>query len=207
MGMTRAAGGFRRETVLRGDTLQRIAYRALGDAARWYELADINQLSPPYIASEPGSASARVLAPGATILVPASASAPSAISAEDLPYLADMKLSRGRLVLHDGDFGTIEGLGNLGQALRNRLETGPGEILFHGKYGCSAREVVGRLSNPIAAAMVSGYVKRALLADPRVTAVSRLDVRVAGDEISVRAEVVAIGGDVLPVEAGGGVPG
>lgn len=52
--------------IERGDTLERIAQRELGDAVRWIEIVVLNDLKPPYISDTGGDS---VRKPGEVILV------------------------------------------------------------------------------------------------------------------------------------------
>ena len=63
--------GFRLVPTRRGDTLQDVAVRELGDAARWYDLAAINDLLPPFLTDDPQQAGPRVLLTGQDLKIPA----------------------------------------------------------------------------------------------------------------------------------------
>lgn len=91
--------------------------------------------------------------------------------------LVDLQL-RGR------DLDTIDGLDNLVQALRLRLAIACGELarLGHPRFGNRVHELVGEpLSRPNLE-LLRRHVRRALLDDPRVAGLERLDVRVIESE-------------------------
>jgi phage baseplate assembly protein W len=102
--------------------------------------------------------------------------------------LVDLQL-RGR------DLDTIDGLDDLVQALRLRLAIARGELtrLGHPRYGNRVHELVGEpLSRPNLE-LLRRHVRRALLDDPRVAKLERLEVRVIEGEpgaVDVYAVVV-----------------
>jgi phage baseplate assembly protein W len=187
--------GYRYAETHHGDTIQRVAYRELGDANRWPELVWINDLLPPYITDDPQRASDRVMLSGAPIIIPA---ARAMFSADVDPYKVfdtDCLLRSGLLeAAEDGDFSIISGRENLKQQLIHRIITDKGALLFHPEYGCSVRRLLGVVNGPTAALLAAEYVKAALLSDDRVMQVNRAVARVEGDQIAVDAEIQPISG-------------
>ncbi len=76
------------------------------------------------------------------------------------------------------DFETVEGRDNLAQALVLRLLVGRGELsmLGHPRYGSRIHELVGEPMDVPNRELLRRYVRRALMEDPRVEEVTRVDV-------------------------------
>lgn len=196
-------GGVRLAEVLHGDTLQQIAARELGDAARWVDLANLNGLVPPYITDDPAEVGPGVLKPGGVILLPAPAEAPGtgAGTADDL-YQRDVDLSGGELsVGPDGDLAIVAGEANLRQALVHRVVTEQGELLFHPNYGSMVRAVLGAVAGPTAAILAARYAAAALRADARVRDVRDARAEVRGDVVRVEALVQPVTNRSTKIEA------
>lgn len=88
------------------------------------------------------------------------------------------------LQLRGSDLDTIDGRDDLVQALRLRLAIARGELerLGHPLYGNRVHELVGEpLSRPNLE-LLRRHVRRALLDDPRVAGLERLEVRPLDDE-------------------------
>lgn len=179
-----------------GDSLQRVALRELGDAARWPELVELNSLSPPYLVDSLADApsSGRVIVRGGLILVPALAGQSRDLQTEEDVFGVDLLLSDGELSGDSGDFATVAGRQNLWQAITIRIRTDPGELLFHPTYGCEARGLVGAGAGPNAAQLAAFFVKEAVLDDPRVDSVPKSSSVVSGDSLSVSVEVAPVSG-------------
>lgn len=199
----RPLGGFRLADTLRGDTLQVIALRELGDATRWADLANINNLLPPYLTDDAGQASDRVLLTGSLIVIPALT--PVAQDAEgtgpDDLYKLDLGLINGRLEANeDGDFAVFDGRANLRQALKHCIITERGELMFHPEYGCLVRKLIGTVNGPTASVLAAQYVRSTLRADPRVQQVLSSTAEVIGDTINVVAVVMPIVGQSIKID-------
>ena len=114
----------------------------------------------------------QVLSPGATIQIPLPGAAPTPLVAQPTdPLGTDWYVDdAGQLQwTATGDIMTATGLQNLAGALARRLNTTLGTLPLHPQYGSALATVIG---SPIAASYVlKGYVKTALQADPRVTAI------------------------------------
>lgn len=76
------------------------------------------------------------------------------------------------------DLETVEGRDNLAQALVLRLLVRQGELaaLGHPRYGSRIHELVGEPLDGPNRELLRRYVRRALLGDPRVEEVTRVDV-------------------------------
>jgi phage baseplate assembly protein W len=188
--------GYRFVDTLYGDSLQEIAARELGDAARWPDIANINGLLPPYLTDDAARVEPGVLLTGSTILVPAQ-SAPGSIYANNPVsiYETDIELFDG-LLSDDGagDLVVVSGRSNLRQALRHRIETNVGELIFHPAYGCKARSLVGVVNGPLAEMLAEEFVSVALQMESRIEEVKSVSAVATGDVIEVFSDVQPITG-------------
>ena len=192
--------GFRLAETLRGDDLQSVAAREMGDANRWPELVWLNALTHPYITTDERIAGPGVLLSGAFIKVPA----PSGVWTDDAErgqvYERDCAMT-ARLLSDDGagDIAVFAGADNLRQQLQHRIDTPRGQARRHPDYGCLVSRLKGKANGPTAGLMASQYVKAALLADYRVSRVEYSRAEVAGDSIRVTAKAVAIEGGIVDI--------
>jgi phage baseplate assembly protein W len=200
-GIQRPVSGFRFVEVNRGDTLQRIAAREMGDAARWPEIVGLNNLVPPFITDDPAQAADGVVLSGQFVRVPSATAVASAEASPEEVFGRDIKLTRGRLDISAGDFASVGGTDNLKQALRNAIETERGELIFHAKYGCLLRQIIGTVNGPTAAVLAAQYAKATMLADARVDRVSKSDATVLGDSVTVTVEVLPVTGKSIDLTA------
>lgn len=60
----------RQLTLVAGVDLEQIALEELGDATRWPEIAELNDLKSPYITQNPSDTRTNILKPGDTFLIP-----------------------------------------------------------------------------------------------------------------------------------------
>lgn len=183
-----------------GDDLQAVAARELGDANRWYELAWLNDLAPPYITDSPGEYGPNVLVSGELIRVPSSTGVYTDAADTGQVYERDALMVNRRLVADEnGDLAIVSGSKNLVQQLRHRINTPRGQLRRHAEYGCLIWRVQGSASGPVANTLAAEYVKSALLADYRVSSVIDATARVNGDAIIVTATAEAIAGGSVDV--------
>lgn len=200
MSFTKPLTGVRKVQTRRGDTLQAIAARELGDAARWPDLITLNNLAAPYLTDDPAQAGPRVLLAGVGLLVPSVAPPATGVADSVSLFGADVALTQGRLTAgDDGDLLTVAETPNLVQALGIRLETEPGELLFHADYGCQVHSLLGRKAGPVVNQLAATFVARALRSDPRVARVDGATATVQGDTVAASAVAVAVDGKDLPV--------
>ena len=203
---TKTVTGYRKVQVLTGDTLERIAERELGDAAQWYDLAWLNNLSPPWITDDPTQAVAGsvLLSAQDTILVPSNAPPASGVAEAPNVFGRDCLLIQGQLSPDlNGDIAVVSDTANLDQALSMRLGTRPRELVYHPDYGNKAYLLLGRGGTPLADRLAAAWVGACLKADPRVSAVHNVVAQTTGDVLSVKALVTAVNGKRLPI----GLPG
>ena len=193
--------GYRWIETRHGDTLQRIALREFGDASRWAELAWLNDLIPPYITDSSAEAGPKVLFSGQLIMVPAATPSTTEQTDPEKVYGRDVMLRRGLLVAENGDFALVKGISNLSQAIRNRVDTTPGELMFHGDYGCRIRLLLGKASTSATTLLAAGYVQSAIEQDDRVSQVTSSEAVAVGDVIRVTATAQPVSGDPVAIEA------
>jgi hypothetical protein len=192
---------FRLATVNHKDTLQKIAYRELGDANRWTELVWINNLIAPYLTGDDEIASDRVLLYGSKIKIPVSSSFNANRDAQ--VYERDILLRNGRMVDNGaGDVLVVSGTSNLKQQLKNRLNTAIGKLMRHKDYGHSSWSLLGRVNGPIAGMLASQYAKTALLSDYRTSSVKSSSATISGGAVNVTARIVTIAGDEIDIVPG-----
>lgn len=200
----RLQGRRRRVETRRSDTLQKIAARELGNATRWYELVAINRLLPPYLTDDPVEAGERVLLTGSGLLVPDEGAPVQASRAADpaTTYGMDVALSDGLLMeTEDGDFAVATGYDNLVQALKHRLDTDIGELVFHRDYGCGVRRLLGHGGTTATGRLAQALVRRAVASDPRVADARGVTATISGDVLTVTGTAVAVDGSTIPLEA------
>lgn len=205
---TKTLTGYRKVETNRGDTLQMVAARELGDASQWAALATLNNLSAPYITDDPTQATAGVVLSGTLLIVPAPPPVPSAVSDPNVVFGTDVALQgtgsgaawNGLLTADEtGDFATLSGVDNLSQALRNVIITEPGDLLFHLPYGCKVYSLLGAGNSPITGQLAASFVSQALQADPRISSVADATATITLDEQSVSATAITTAGKYLPV--------
>lgn len=189
---------YRLAETTRGDDLQSIAAREMGDANRWPELVWINALTFPYITTDEARVRPGVLLAGSLIKVPAPAGVWTDDAERGQVYERDCEM-RNRLLVDDGsgDIAVLTGADNLRQQLQHRLDTPRGQARRNPDYGNLTHRLKGRVNGPTAALMAAEYTKAALLADYRVDRVESASAEVVGDAIRVTARAVAIEGGVV----------
>ncbi len=208
MSFTKPIVGYRRVDTRAGDTLQDIAARELGDAARWYDLANLNNLLPPYITDDLGKAGPRVLFSGSTIMIPGPAPAASGVADPATVFGSDAALANGQLVDDgNGDFAIVSGIPNLDAAILHRLRTRPGELIYHPRYGCKIYDLIGDRGSDSTNQLAGAFVASAVRTDPRVSKVQKATATISGDSVSVSATAVTVDGKKLPVGLTQGIIG
>lgn len=189
--------GWRTVTILNEDTLQLIAARHLGMAARWVEIALLNDLKPPYLAENAG---AGVLAYGNDILLPIPQ--PESIAEPEDRFLTDIAIDGNGFIMTDGaDIGTVSGEQNLRQALTIRAVTSRGSLLYHPEYGSLAFTLIGHVNSLSLADLAAFYTKSAIIEDPRVDSVESIKAVVQADKTLLSATVNPLYGEAIAFEA------
>ncbi len=187
--------GFRHIQTLFGDTLQRISLRELGDAKHWPKIAALNGLRPPYLTDDPAEVDEGILLTGSVIYLPVQVAGVADENSD--PFFTDIQLEGGRIAVSGGDMVLTSGDSNLLQALRHRVSVERKELMFWPDYGCYARTVLGRGASNGSGQLAAFYVRSALLEDPRVKSVEKIEATIVGDQISVVAEVIPVTGKSL----------
>ncbi len=200
MTIEREVNGYRFVETNRGDTLQAIALRELGDGARWPELVSFNKLLPPFLTDDPAQVRPGVVLTGKLIRVPAADPLVETTVDADLVFERDISLgSDGALISTDGDFGMVAGIDNLRQAIAGRLTTDRGELAFHPAYGSMLRRIVGTVAGPTAAILAAAYANSTVKQDPRISSVKSSVATVTGDRVVVALVAEPIVGRAVDV--------
>ncbi|NMP20782.1 hypothetical protein [Sulfobacillus harzensis] len=130
----------------------------------------------------PAQLTTQVLAPGQSIQIPLSGQPTSAqLTDPQDPMGTDIYVDeQGFLARTDtGDLMTATGIQNLAGALRRRLDSALGTVPLHPTtYGSGLPSVVGQPM--LGTHIITGYVRTALLQDPRVTSVPTVTVQQHG---------------------------
>lgn len=188
--------GYRLVDTQIGDTLQKIAFRELGNANQWPLLIAYNNLIYPFITDDPTVAGRQIILTGAQILVPAPVPAVAADVDPAAVFLIDVSLDvQGQLEADaSGDWAVVSGTDNLTQALNGRVVTDVGELIWHPEYGSYIRLLLGTLNGPNAGLLASKYASSAVAVDPRVASVDSSQVTIAGDDIEAKIQITPIVG-------------
>ena len=194
---TYQATGMARYTVRGGDTLQRIALNRLGDDSLWMNIAAVN----------PSIGSNSDIYPGMEILVPTTSGAvslkDSLILSEDTardPYGSDIQLDEhGNMVVYEGGaVATVSGIDNVVQAINMRMATQIGSMIKQTAFGMLSS--VGYAGATYAIAYAKMNFQNALIQDPRVVSVDKVNVEFMGDGLQLGADITLVGRDTtLPV--------
>jgi hypothetical protein len=175
------------------DTLPSISARYLGTASLWWVLAEANDLTHPYISDIPLP---RTIRRGQTLLVPSTASHSNALGQsgtvldrnEELTaqlLFRDAKLAQSSrypnrldLVMDIAgggkDVAYVEGIENLKQAMRTRLETILGENVLYPSLGLP--RIVGTGAPVVDAEIIRVLVSQAISADNRIANIGNVIV-------------------------------
>lgn len=138
----------------------------------------------------PAWVTTRVVAPGDPIQIPLNTAVTPLLPNPDDPFGTDFWVD-AQGVMHwtgTGDIATATGIQNLQGALRRRLDTLLGTLPLHPRhYGSGLPTLIG---NPaVADHVIQGYVRMALLPDPRVVNVNPVTVRFEGTTYYITAHV------------------
>lgn len=191
----------RRVPLNQDETMQGFAARVLGDASQWVDIANLNSLLPPYVTGDLAVAAAgNVALYGSYLRVPGAVPLIDYHDDAELMFERDLDLSTGGLTDEDGDIRLLSGIDNLHQALTIRVVTALRELMFHPRYGCDVRRLIGASSGPLAVVAAGAYVKGAVEADPRIERVTTATSEAVGDSLKVTCECIPIYGPPRRVE-------
>ena len=181
-------------TVRAGDTLQRIALSAYGDASRWVEIQSFNGMR-----SARHHADGRPLRVGDVLNVPFEAQTETdlGLARDGDVYATDLRMIDGDLVLADDDLSTVSGVANLEQAVANRLLTEQGSAWILPAYGLPVS--IGAQLDSRTSAFCASHVAQQLRADPRIRDVRDVIVIDEGDQLAVSVTAVPISGGAIDV--------
>lgn len=102
---------------------------------------------------------------------------------------ADIELNEQTHKLHwdskKHDFKIVSGVANMHQAIKLRLSTIPGELLYHPAYGNELLNFVGRRNTAVFQALAAGIIHTCLNQDIRIYSVERIKVITTGDVCTV----------------------
>lgn len=204
--------GFYETTVQKGDTIQSLAQKHLGNSGQWLAIAMVNALKSPYLAGgsvrKPGT-----LAVGDPIAIPTRSPSGSgnAITSGNtkaggsqieevlgvdirLVKLANGKYGWGEDTAHGGtDVQVTAGVNNLVQGLEARMRTIQGEDQHFPNCGLPrlvGNDAVGQTFREARYAM-----EIQILQDPRIAAVERLEFDLDGDELDIAIDARVVGLD------------
>jgi phage baseplate assembly protein W len=200
---TQKMPAYRLAQTHRGDDLQAVASRELGDANRWPQLVWINNLRHPYITGNDQLAGDGVLLAGSLIKVPSPVGFTADSPDRSAVYERDCALANKQLSDDGaGDLSVLTGADNLRQQLTHVIITPRGQARRHPEYGCRIWRLLGTVNGPAAGLMGAQYVKASLASDFRVARVDFSRAEVVGDAVRVTARAVAIDGGVVDVSLG-----
>ena len=195
--------GFTDYAIQSVDTLTSIAARFLGDGTRWYDIAIVNGLSPPYVSESGAPGTVR---PGDVIAIPTTgAAAPNAIvsggagalgtdialtdtvlSAPGRPAV-DIAIDRSTL----RDVLTVSGVPNLAQALQMRVWTERGHMPLLPDYGLRRSIGIGQTGTFLSLLRLT--FTQTLGQDSRVADIPSIRFEPIGDLIEADIDIIPIG--------------
>ena len=188
-------------TLRVGELLMDFAARTLGNFELWQQVAQVNNLVPPYVAATAGYG---IAAWGASLILPTqgvSTTAAGAAPSYPINFLGtDIYTGpiNGTMPPWMGDYQLITGYSNLRWALGRRLQTTLGTLIYHLLYGSRIPPEVGAIQDSSTAGNIAAYGQGALLSDPRVQSVPQATATLV-------QQGVEFDGTVLP--AGFATPG
>lgn len=176
--------------VRRGESLERLARRELGDADKALLIMEFNDLSPSDIFAEDWN--------GRSLNIPYT----ETVDTERLQNNFVLDSQRGIKVLgrdltndleaDNGDLVLTQYTANLFQSLDNVIQTPTGAIPEEPEYGSNILQLENGAVPQIAGEMISIEVQRAIMTNPRISAVSGVTARRDQDTIRVKYQVTAV---------------
>jgi phage baseplate assembly protein W len=158
--------------------------------------------TPFAVFADPALRTTTVAAPGSILVLPGGAAGTPAVSEEDdlqRLFSTDVALDlRGQIALTGGPAGgdvlTVSGMPNLVQALENLLATPLGRLPAHAGWGNRLIDSVGEKFQPSFRTYAGALARECLLKDPRVEAVTAVQVRfLTSGALIVDADVDLLG--------------
>lgn len=174
------------------EDLRSVAALELGDATRWVELAELNDLRLPFIVKSwrEQDRLPHTLIWGDALELPDQYPRPAA---QITVMGADIALMQGDLLADNGDLQCVADVACLSQSLHHRLRTLRGELIYHARYGSSLPLALGLPGGPFREVAAAGWTHETLQAEPRVGSVDAVDAKMDGDALRVSARVTLAG--------------
>lgn len=172
----------------KGDTLERLAQREFNDSTRWGEIAEVNNLRPPYTTEDQSDTRKDIIKPGDTILIPI----PSQNGFSQVPDVGDNELNKNLTELErslgtdlkltsdmdlaltrSDDIELVAGTNNMAQAVILKLGYEPGEVIRYPQMGVGLQPGI-KFPN---IEDVQDALVNTLLQDPRIQSVENIALR------------------------------
>jgi hypothetical protein len=180
-----------------GMSLERLAQQELGDATRWGEIVEVNNLKAPYLwLGDVSQQPEGTIKPSDNILIPV----PVLNGFSQIPAGKQNKLTTGMSTLEQslgcdlkiggdfdlqltssGDLEIIAGAQNMGQAVVIKLSYEPGELLLYPQIGAG---LLPGIKQPTVTDIRDAIVNT-LLQDNRIQRIENLGLKQEGDDIRV----------------------
>lgn len=191
-----------------GDSLQRIARQY--DLEDWRQIAEINQLEPPYINAvfedDSYKDNEKVAEIGDFLLIPSSqayliADNKDRREIEAAAYGKDLDLYHKKTVDHEikghlesnhTDVDTVAGLENLGQQLQSRLSVTKGSLFMHPEFGSELYKYYGKNYTQENVNKITFEIESCIRSDFRVKDLKELKAEVIEGQVIFSAEVIPI---------------
>jgi phage baseplate assembly protein W len=118
---------------------------------------------------------------------------------------ADLELGDDGDLTFDGygDVGSVIGVGNLAQAVRDRLITPKLSLVYHPEYGSILGQIAAEGVTPYTQKWAALAIKETLLADDRVGSVNVVNLDIRGPVLNVVVDVTPVNqGEAVRISAG-----
>lgn len=183
----------RQVTMPANTTLERLALNELGDEGLWVEIADMNNLKPPYVIQDQSDTTKNVLHPGQPVLLPTPPTngfsnatvnqqlpINQALSQVEQNLGIDLKISPEFDLVFDnrGDLAVVTGAENAAQAIVLKLSYEPGDVINHPEIGVGL--AIGSKGGASLSAVKTSIIN-SITADPRFDSVSDMSLARIGD--------------------------
>lgn len=177
-----------------GESLMDFAARTTGNFSNWQAVAQLNNLLPPYVGTV---AAPNIATPGQYLYIPGTASTGTTVTSYLQSYLGtdiDLGPLFSTLTVWNGDFATSSGFVNFTNALARRVLTELGTLIYHTDYGSQLLKEVGNIRSVSSATLLAGYLRAALIADPRTQTVGQINaIPYSDDQIILGTSVTPFG--------------
>lgn len=180
--------------------LEQIALDELGDATRWLEIAELNDLYAPYVVQDLSSELSNVVKPGETILIPQDnifglSQTPRAkeiastigFNEVERSLGTDLKVTKNfdLALANNGDLEVVSGTENMSQAVVLKLQYIKGEIKKHPQLGLGI-EIGGKF---LSLEDIRDQLIATMNQDSRIESISKVSLLREGPALYMRFEV------------------